>query len=262
MIVRNAPDGTMVLIGQTEHSKLVGQFGAHWGNAQFEAPRPFTSVARAATFHDFGWLRYETDPQFDERTGSTPAFRDVATTVEKLAEYRWCFDWLLAHDAYAGHLVSMHRTGLWRGRYDAILHPAHPLRQQSPDVEAFVTEQEVLRAQEIVERGWDVAEMRTNFRLLQVWDLLGLYFTCGEPYPEHIEPVPSSYADGERVGATLTLTPLDARRVRVTPYPFGQPELHVQFTSKRLPMQTYASAQALTTAYFQAPVELTEFVLV
>ena len=35
-------------------------------------------------------------------------------------------------------LANMHRTGLWRGRYGAIAHPAHAIRTQKPEVDAFV----------------------------------------------------------------------------------------------------------------------------
>jgi hypothetical protein len=58
MIVRKETDGGALLIAQTEHSRLVGQFAAHWGNRDFAVPEPFESMARAAVFHDFGWLRY------------------------------------------------------------------------------------------------------------------------------------------------------------------------------------------------------------
>ena len=38
MIVRPLADGHTALIGQTDHSRLVGQLAAHWGNDQFAAP--------------------------------------------------------------------------------------------------------------------------------------------------------------------------------------------------------------------------------
>jgi len=60
MIIRKNPNGALTLIGQTDHSRFVGQLAAHWGNGEFETPKPYDSVVRAATFHDYGWLRYET----------------------------------------------------------------------------------------------------------------------------------------------------------------------------------------------------------
>ena len=262
MIVRKEPDGQTLLVGQTDHSRLVGQFGAHWGNERFAAPEPFESVARAAAFHDFGWLRYETAPAFNPVTGETPNFREIPTDEKKLEEYRWCFEWFLGPDPYAGTIVSMHRTGLWRGRYDAIEHPAHGRRQQPPAVDAFVAEQEAHRAQTIAERAWDPRQVRTNYRLLQVWDLLGLYFACQQPYDDYIEPVPTSYSDADGEGTRMTLKPLDGNRVAFDPFPFNERPLKVQLAYRRLKQRAYPDAAAFGHAYFQAPLELLEFELV
>jgi len=62
MIIRKDPSGALTLIGQTDHSRFVGQLVAHWGSRDFEAPKPYDAVVRAATFHDYSWLRYETSP--------------------------------------------------------------------------------------------------------------------------------------------------------------------------------------------------------
>ena len=62
MIVRNQSDGSVVMITQNDHAKLAGLLAAHWGNREFERPRPYTSMMRAAQYHDGGWLRYETNP--------------------------------------------------------------------------------------------------------------------------------------------------------------------------------------------------------
>ncbi len=62
MIIRKNPGGALTLIAQTDHSRFVGQLAAHWGGRDFESPKPYDAVVRAATFHDYGWLRYETSP--------------------------------------------------------------------------------------------------------------------------------------------------------------------------------------------------------
>ena len=41
MIVRKDPAGSLTLIGQTDHSRFVGQLAAHWGNRDFAAPAPY-----------------------------------------------------------------------------------------------------------------------------------------------------------------------------------------------------------------------------
>src|SRR6185436_7282892 len=77
VIVRQQPNGELILIGQTDHSRLVGQLAAHWGNTEFAVPDPFDSMVRAATFHDYGWLRYETSPLINPETGEPYAFQNL-----------------------------------------------------------------------------------------------------------------------------------------------------------------------------------------
>ena len=84
MIVRKGDGQTLVLIGQTDHSRFVGQLAAHWGNGTVAPPQPYTSVVRAAAFHDFGWLRYETSPLLDADSGEPYQFLHVPMTEEQL----------------------------------------------------------------------------------------------------------------------------------------------------------------------------------
>lgn len=261
MIVRKEANGETLIIGQTDHSRLAGQFAAHWGNERFAPLEPFESVARAAAFHDFGYLRYETNPAFNAETGETPNFRDVLTDAKRLEEYQWCFDWFMGPDPYASQLVNMHRTGLWRGRYDAMVHPEHKIRPQKPEVDAFVARNEAQRAEQLAQHGWDPQQLRVNYRLLQVWDLLSLYFSCQAPYEDYIEPVPTSYRDADGEGVRITLTPREANQVIVDPYPFDVPSLRVQLAGRRLAQSRFADEAAFKKAYFQAPIELQEFTL-
>src|SRR5262249_33598066 len=144
MIIRKDPSGGLVLIGQTDHSRFVGQLAAHWGNRDFETPKPYDSVVRAATFHDYGWLRYETSPLVAPQTGEPYAFLQVPMTDTQLASYQWALDWMADIDPYSGLIVSMHRTGLWKGRYQTIKHPAgrYNLTALSPEVQAFIARNE------------------------------------------------------------------------------------------------------------------------
>jgi hypothetical protein len=261
MIVRKENEQT-ILIGQTDHSRLAGLFAAHWGNERFAAPEPYEAVVRAAHFHDFGHLRYETAPIFDAATGSTPMFREVPTDEKRLAEYAWCSDWFLAPDPFAALLVDMHRTGLWRNRYDAIAHPAPKPRSLPPMIEEYAARHEAARAAQLAERDWSPQQIRINYRLLQVWDLLSLYFSCQEPYDDYIEPVPSSYADRDGEGVRLTLTPLGGTRVALDPFPFDVNPCRFQLSARRLPRARYDDRDAFVRAYFQAPLELLEYELV
>jgi hypothetical protein len=262
MIVRNLPNGEQLVLGQTDHSRLAGRFAAHWGNGSFAALEPYESVVRGATFHDFGYLRYETAPVFNAETHQTPNFRDVVTDERRLQEYQQNFDWFLAPDAYAATLARSHRTGLWRGRYDAVVHPPHKIRQQPPAVDAFVEKNEALRDQAIREHGWNPQQFRINYRLLQVWDLMSLYFSCGEPTDDYIEPVPTRYTDEDGEGVRITFSPLDAMTVALDPYPFDEAPLQIQLPVKRFRSGEFPDHDAFIKAYFQAPTELLEYTLV
>src|SRR5215471_10680138 len=101
MILRKLDDGGALAITQTDHSRLAGFFAAHWGNATFAAPNPYESVTRAAVFHDFGWLRYETRPEVDPASGEPYTFISLPFTAEQLEAYQWCVDWLAEVDPYS-----------------------------------------------------------------------------------------------------------------------------------------------------------------
>ncbi|HXF34535.1 MAG TPA: DUF3891 family protein [Candidatus Acidoferrales bacterium] len=262
MIVRKEQNGAMLLVAQTDHSRLAGQFAAHWGNADFAPLTPYESVARAAAFHDFGYLRYETAPAFVAESGETPMFRDVLTDAQRLEEYEWCSGWLLGLDPYAALLVSMHRTGLWRQRYKTIASAMHKHKAQKPEVEAFIERYEAERPARIAENGFDPKQVWTNYRLLQVWDLMSLYFSCDAPSePHHIEPVPTSYRDKEDEGVRITLTPVDATTVTFDPYPFDVQSLRVTLPARRFSQSKFESQDAFRKAYFSAQLELMEFEL-
>ena len=121
MIVRKEPDGSLILIAQTNHAELSGFFAANWGNEMFARPRPHQSVVLAAIYHDAGWYKYEAQPVYDVATRSTPNFVQVPPDPIQLEAYQWAIDWVSGIDPYAGLLVNRHRTGLWAERYHTCL---------------------------------------------------------------------------------------------------------------------------------------------
>jgi hypothetical protein len=262
MIVRGEQNGSVVLVNQTDHSQLVGQLAAHWGNADFEAPRPYESVVRAAIYHDFGWLPYETMPLSDPKTGKPFSFLQIGLQGTQLNSYRWVVDWMNEIDPYSALVICMHRTGLWRGRYEAISHPtAFNLANPPPHVAKFTDDNEKWQADQ--KPKFDENELRTNYRLMQVWDLLGLYFCCGEPGEDFVEPVPKSYGDPDGQGVRMSMAPSGGnRRIAFDPYPFDIRPLKVQFRAKALPGKTFDGDADFRKAYFSANNEWHEFELV
>ncbi len=259
MIVREEPDGSLLLINQTDHAAISGLFAAHWGNDDFERPHPYEAVVRAAIFHDAGWYRYQASPRYDPETGKTPNFMQVPPDRTQLDAFQWAVDWLTDIDPYAGLLISKHRTGLWRGRYGAIIHPAHPFPASlGPLVESFIAENEA--RQKAQEQGLDPTELWVNYQLLQFWDLLSLYFCVRPPYQQFVEPVPQRYREGEDV--RLSLMPLGDGRVSIVPYPFDLPSLPISIPYRHLPTAKFADEAAFRAAYFQALPQLMRFELV
>jgi hypothetical protein len=183
----------------------------------------------------------------------------VPSDRTQLEAYQRAIDWLTDIDPYAGLLISKHRTGLWRGRYDAISHPPFfGARHPSLEVEHFVTENEARQKEQ--KRSLDAHELWINYQLLQFWDLLSLYFCMRPPHDEYIEPVPKTYANWEQV--RVTLKPLAGGKVAIDPYPFDTPSLEVSVLHRRLPTTTFPDNSAFRAAYYQALPQTMRFELV
>ena len=259
MIIRKESTGNLLVIGQTDHSRLVGQLAAHWGNAAFAVPEPYESVVRAAAYHDYGWLRYETSPLIDGESGEPFQFLKVPLTSAQMAAYQWSLDWMAEIDTYSGLIVNMHRTGLWKGRYQTIKHPmGYNIKTMSPEIQAFIAKNEAWQERERALLDHD--NVWTNYKLMQVWDLLGLYFCCQDPYEDYVEPVPAQYGDGE--GVVMRMKPVGAGKVAFDPYPFDVRPCRIQLGFRRLPTTSFPDVETFRRAYFQAELELMQFELV
>ena len=95
-----------------------------------------------------------------------------------------------------------------------------------------------------------------NYRLLQIYDLLSLYFCC-DGYVEHglkqnlIAPVPVAYGSKEEVN--LHIIPTGANSVRMDPYPFDRSSLEVSVRARIMTCGSFASEDECMEAYFKAP---------
>lgn len=222
MIVRDRGDSWQVVL-QPDHADLSAQFARAWGNADgFAAPTPLDPVVVASARHDDGWAVWERAPSFDAENGRPRNFLDVQVPSH-LAFYRAAIVSVLDHDRYAGLLVSMHGAGIYRGRYGTQpslkLTFADEVREQ---VDRFVREQEELQPRLAAELGAAEDERWTNYKLLQVFDRLSLYFClkdleAGEA--DTIAPVPVDYSGGE---VSLAIEPTGPWRVRIDPFPFAE----------------------------------------
>ena len=259
MIVREEIDGTLGLISQNDHALVSGTLAAHWGNVRFSKPTPFDSVVRAAAFHDRGWIDYEAKPTVDA-SGRPPNYRDVPLDENQLRAFMWTGDWLGGIDPYSGLLAAKHRTGLWQNRYDTIKVPELVNRGTlKAEIKAFIERSEL--RQHAIEIGLDPVEVKTNYRLLQIWDMISLYLcSTATLKPLELGPVPLSYGTSEQV--VLKLQPINATTIAVSPSPFDLPSVTVGFVYKTVSMQPYADSEAFREDYFKAPLKFAQFELV
>ncbi len=257
MIVRKLDDGSMLLINQTDHAALSGYFAAHWGNAEFAAPARRESTVRAAALHDCGWSAYETAPRYDRQAKSSPSFFQVPNDASQLQAFGAGIDWLTGLDAYAGLLISRHRTGLWRNRYGVVRTPAMTMRPIDARVEAFAADYE--RRQELAMAGVDRMEFAVNYRLLQFWDIFSLALCMGEPKDQIFEPVPVAYGQAPEDGVTIRMIPLGGGDIKLDPFPFDQHPLTLGYVYKRLPTHVFASEAEFRLAWFAAAPQVKSF---
>jgi hypothetical protein len=255
VIVRDRGDDWQVVL-QTDHADVSGQLARAWGNADgIASPAPLDSVAIAAERHDDGWAVWERAPGLD-RAGTGPRnFLDVEVPSH-LAFYRAMIAAVTDQDAYAGLLVSMHGSGIYRGRYGTQpsleLTFADEVREQ---VERFVAEQEGLQGRLAADLHVGDEERWTNYRLLQIYDRLSLYFClrdveAGEG--EAIEPVPLDYAGGE---ASVALEPAGGWRVRLDPFPLAESPTDLVLRRRLLPKRSWPSEDSFRADFFATSVE-------
>src|SRR4051794_10250757 len=203
--------GRLLVILQTDHAALSGALAEHWGNGTFARPEPRDAVVVAAAHHDDGWRLWELSPRIDPDTERPYQFTDLPV-AEHAGFYRAGVDEVLARDRYAGLLVSMHLAGLYQRRFGT--DPGMPLKPLPPRDEGAVREilwqlgaqQQTLRehlpAQGVPPRFLADRYVWSNYKLLQVFDRLSLYFCLAPPRDTTLGPAPIDY-EGREVQLSL-----------------------------------------------------------
>jgi Protein of unknown function (DUF3891) len=191
-----------------------------------------------------------------------PAFEPV-----ELRAYARNVEWVGSQDRYAGLLVSMHRTGLWQNRYDTFTSPKGRLRERSPEVKAVKQQLENQQQEEKKSLGLENPTFENdlwfNYRALQIYDLLSLYFCCdGYADDDHFKedmlaPIRLSYDSQAEV--QLRIVPTGVRSVRMEPYPFDISPFTVSVRGRTIAPGNYGSQQACLEAYHKAPRRLSSF---
>jgi hypothetical protein len=252
MLVRDVGDAWQLVL-QPHHADLCGQLARAWGGDGFARPHPLDAVVRAATRHDDGWAVWERRPRLDP-DGNPQSFFTVPVPVH-LAFYRAAVDVVLDEDRYAGLLVSMHMSGLYRARYGVMPTPGMTLEGEArAQAEAFATQEEERQAALARELGVPDDERWTNYALLQVLDVVSLYFGLADVEAGTdgaVEGAPT--ADSGRT--RIAISPLGPWRVRFDPFPFLDSPTELTLARRLLPKRTWAGDEAFRRDFDAAPVE-------
>lgn len=240
MLVRDAGDAWQIVL-QPDHGDLAGQLVAAWGGEGFVRPLRHAAAVLAATRHDDGWSVWDRRPRIDPDSGAPQNFLGVAVPPH-LAFYRAGVEVVCDEDPYAGLLVSMHMSGLYRRRYGVV--PAGEMRLDA-DLRAmadvFCDQEEERQAALADQLGVSEEERWHDYALLQVADLVSLFCGLGDlesgTARGAAEDVPIEGGGRLRV----TIDPLGPWRLRFSPYPFADRSLALTMVRRLIPKRTWAS---------------------
>jgi Protein of unknown function (DUF3891) len=260
MIVRELPDGRVWAITQENHADLAAQFAAHWGNQTFARLQPFDSMLFATTYHDSGHREIDAQIPFDVESGRPYGHRNLPQ--ERRGSQAGNFAWLGERDRYGALVVSMHHSGLRKNRYDTVAAKRNGEageRTTFSGMNRAFDDLEPWQREIATSLGLDEPSNRrafwTNYCMLQVFDLLSLYFCLdgyqGESLAETtLRGIPMAY-EGDAV-ADVRIVPVGESRVRMDPFPFDTPFRQVAPARILDPLPVASEAEG-REAFYRAP---------
>ena len=237
MMIQSAPAGEARFVcTMVQHNDLCAQFMAAFGNAEFARPEPYDQVAYVVGHHDRGWDTADATTVLDPKTrfprgiGTAPLPPGGGNTSILSPDFNQ------RHHDYCGLLTSMHSWGLYNGRYGFSEFRVRPGGSTSipvrPDREAethAMLDGELARQDRLKAKlaaapeteDWvDEKRLMANYRLLQFFDTLALYFHLRhetERGEEIFVHVPTSVDEDTEV----TLSPRGDGVYGMSPFPFA-----------------------------------------
>lgn len=268
MMVCPYDDSRLLLILQTDHSRIAGLLAAHWGNDQFAKLRPYASMVLAAQEHDSGWWDWEIKPSVNEQ--GFPS--DYIGSIKHLGQgvwldlYRRAIERLASRDLYAAYFVSMHGEALLTQGMGLL--PSMSDYRNDPAVQNFIAEQKAprtrwlaqLQTDAVPKKLTDESHLWTNFKLMEVFDQFA-QFVCNR-YPfnsqarkngptNKLSNIPVPVADG-KPDVTLTIDVRDEREAIVSPYPFDVSPLPISFEGRLVSNRSYSKQEEFLEDFYKA----------
>lgn len=267
MILRKISNASAFAIGQEDHADVAAQCAAHWGRAPFAKLEPYHTMVFGTIYHDSGHREMEAGVPIDPSTGLLYNFRGAPPEVRNPESDRLNSLWIRQRDPYAGLVVAVHHTGLRKRRYDtvsmtggSINRPGRPESEPPLGVDnAFDDlqgwQRETAEELDLIEP----AKRRLfwhNYKMLQVFDLLSLYFCCdgyvdGQLAPVTFLDVPLSPDSEEHVN--IQAEPVGRDAVRFSPYPFDVNPLELAAQARELAVHMGEPAAIAQEEFYKAP---------
>ncbi len=243
MIVQSAPEGAEhFVITMEEHTAFAGKLASAFGNDRFEPVAPRSQVMYVIWHHDAGWRELDALALRDPSTGlpynlvKTPFVRIVKTSSASP-------DFHSHHHPYCELLSSMHSWGLYNGRYgmsDKVL--LNDLAAQNRATADTMLAGELARQQKLKTRlaadpttaAWvEDAHLFQNYKQLQFFDTLALYFNC-TPEGARTESVLLHVPMSAAADTEIKIRPVGPSTYAFDPFPFDQDGISVSFNGRYL----------------------------
>lgn len=269
MIVQTAPAGApSAVIAQLEHTRLAGRFAAAWGNDVFAPLSPRDLMEYVVTHHDEGWDAVDAHVGRVAETGlpwnlvTTPLPELVKSSARgpELNERRHPF---------CGLLSSMHSYGLYHGRYGlsdkVFVHAIPPAHRPAVDdmLARELGRQKRLRAALAADPAtapWvEERALFHNYKLLQFYDTLALYFNCTHEAARGTSSFPNV---PRRLGddVAITVSRVEEGVYRFAPYPFARDGLELGWEYRPLAPQPEGTEMAAALSRVPPERETVRFV--
>ena len=243
MIVQDGGNGKgSLVIQQKEHALLALRFARKWGNEQFSELHPKELMEFVVEHHDEGWNAVDPTLGLNRDTGLPYSL--VQTPFEHLMETGpGGPSYAEKRHPYCGLLVSMHTFGLYNGRYgmsDKIFvemlpegRKAHAEEMLGRELERQKRLRRELAGDQAFSKLSDEQEIFQNYKLLQFFDTLALYFNCTRE-SERGTAIFLNVPMKPGVDTEVRIERLEEGLYGLFPYPFNEEPAAFHYDGKRI----------------------------